>query len=243
MDQCLSAIPTGGASLVLYAVAGGLIVGTIFVAATYVLSGGQATFDDYVNAFALGFTIGAVIGGGVYAAFGVGGRAALATEGAAARAAATRAEARVGEAGLSRGLAAEERIALEAPDVVSKEGVAAQTALETGATARATGVAKNSLGGTQVAANAARGAKGEELVAAELREAGYDVTITRHQFYIDTPLGPRYPDLIVLKGGQQVGFVEVKTGASAYSWSQRAKDLWIEWRYGEDWATTLVRVP
>jgi len=44
-------------------------VGLIFVAATYVLSGGKATRDDYVAAFSLGFIIGTVIGGGL--GFGV----------------------------------------------------------------------------------------------------------------------------------------------------------------------------
>ena len=67
-----TAIPSGGTSLIAYAaLVGGIVVGAIFVAYTYVSSGGSATFDDYLAAFTLGFTIGAVIGGGVGYAFKV----------------------------------------------------------------------------------------------------------------------------------------------------------------------------
>jgi len=41
----------------------GVVVGAIFMAATYVLSGGKATTDDYIAAFSLGFIVGTVIGG------------------------------------------------------------------------------------------------------------------------------------------------------------------------------------
>jgi hypothetical protein len=71
-------IHNDGTSLIIYAVfVGGLVVGTIVVALTYVVSGGQATFDDYVNAFTLGFTVGAAIGGGVGLAYKVLGGARL----------------------------------------------------------------------------------------------------------------------------------------------------------------------
>ena len=90
------------------------------VAYTYVSGGGRATFDDYYAAFALGFVVGTTIAS-VYQGFQLAGEAALARAGPAARAGAeARAFSAVGT-DLNRGVAAEERIALEAPDVVSRE--------------------------------------------------------------------------------------------------------------------------
>lgn len=119
-----TAIPTGGGSLALYAaIAGGLIVGTIFVALTYVTSGGSATLDDYINAFALGFTIGAVIGGGAYAAFGVEGEAALAAGGREAVEQSVRAEAETVADAVQTGAQGERVLQAEATDVVSEESL------------------------------------------------------------------------------------------------------------------------
>jgi len=65
---------SGGASLILLA---GLVTGAIFVAYTYVSSGGRATFDDYYAAFTLGFVVGTTIAS-VYQSFRVAGEAAMA---------------------------------------------------------------------------------------------------------------------------------------------------------------------
>jgi len=68
------ALPSAGTSLVFLA---GLLSGAIFMVATYVLSGGTATADQYEGAFMLGFAFGSVIGG-VYGRFRVAGEAASA---------------------------------------------------------------------------------------------------------------------------------------------------------------------
>jgi hypothetical protein len=98
----------------------GLVVGAIFVAHTYVASGGRASFDEYYASFALGFAIG-VTNADVYSLFHAIGAARLAAAGAAAE---TRAAATT-EAEVGQGLLAEER-------VVSEESIAvrAQTAAE-----------------------------------------------------------------------------------------------------------------
>ena len=59
-------VPTAGTT---DAILAGLLVGAIFVAATYVISGGTATAGDYFGVFLLGFTIGVAIAD-VYSAFG-----------------------------------------------------------------------------------------------------------------------------------------------------------------------------
>ncbi len=91
-----TAIPTGGGSLAVYGIIGGLIVGTIAIAVDYLLTGGSATAEDYLSAFVWGFMIGAAIGS-VYASFAVEGAAVSASEKAglsdAAAGAASRAEA------------------------------------------------------------------------------------------------------------------------------------------------------
>jgi len=124
-----TSLPSGGTSLAIYAavVAGGLIVGAIFVAYTYVASAGSASFDDYVSAFTLGFTIGAVVGGGAYALFGVEGKAALGV-GRAIVEQSTREEAEGAAGAVQAGAKGERALEAETGDVVSKESLGAPTA-------------------------------------------------------------------------------------------------------------------
>ena len=106
----------------------GLVTGAIFVAYTAVASGGRATFDDYYAAFTLGFVVGTTIAS-VYQSFRLAGEAALARAGPAARAGAEARAASAAETRLSGGLAADERLAMDAPDVVSRAAQTAKTPL------------------------------------------------------------------------------------------------------------------
>jgi hypothetical protein len=87
--------------------------------------------------------------------------------------------------------------------------------------------------------NNSAGGQLEQNVTDAINNQGTN-TATRGGNRINTPFGPRYPDITVRnKAGSIVGLIECKKGNSRYKSSQRAKDEWIRREYG--WNTTVVR--
>jgi RHS repeat-associated protein len=68
------------------------------------------------------------------------------------------------------------------------------------------------------------GNKFRDEIADLLQKEGLDVV---KEVYKRTIFGKRFIDIEVSKGGQVLGGIETKTGNSAYTTSQRAKDAWL----------------
>ena len=81
----------------------------------------------------------------------------------------------------------------------------------------------------QVTQNKINGDAFRDEIASLFRMAGYTVDT---EVPYNTPFGPRVIDIVVSKDGEVIGGIECKTGGSRYHASQRAKDKWIEQKYG-----------
>ena len=84
--------------------------------------------------------------------------------------------------------------------------------------------AKGAPGPAQVQINRAAGNAFRDEIAGLLRQAGRDV---RTEVYKRTPFGKRFIDIEVRLDGKLLGGIETKTGGSAYTATQRAKDMWL----------------
>jgi len=87
----------------------------------------------------------------------------------------------------------------------------------------------------RLAANRAAGNAFRDEIANLLRLAGYEV---RTEVYKGTPLGRRFIDIEVSKGGQILGGVETKVGGAIYNSGQRAKDAYLRL---QGYIVTVVR--
>jgi hypothetical protein len=91
----------------------------------------------------------------------------------------------------------------------------------------------------QLARNAAQGRAAEQALAKELAKK-YGQQNVKAQVYTKTPYGGRRSDFLV-NNGRSNWFIEVKSGYSRYTKSQKQKDQWIKSNFGTP--TYLKRVP
>jgi len=101
-------------------------------------------------------------------------------------------------------------------------------------------IAPNPAPVAQVTVNKQVGDGARDALAAALEAEG---RIVETEVFKRTPFGPRYIDIEVSQPGapKPSGGIEVKTGNSPYTPSQRAKDTWL--KYWEGYTVDVVRLP